>query len=136
MKLVYGDVGGTTFGVLWNRATVSDEWVSYEVPYSHFDCWWPYDICLRYGNKVDLDNVRQIEFAISNKPEDGDIYGSGRVIIDDVQGICPTTPEIRFTYSNDGYKFPLDTGRTVEGTAYNVPDDLSLWIVTVAPDNI
>ena len=89
LKLIYGDVGGTTFGVLWNRATVTDDWVSIEVPYSYFDCWWPDDECLRYGNKLDLTNVRKIEFAISNKPEDGDVYGSGRVIIDDVQGICP-----------------------------------------------
>jgi hypothetical protein len=89
LKLIYGDVGGTTFGVLWNRATIADNWVSIEVPYSHFDCWWPDDNCLRYGNKLDLANVRKIEFAISNKPEDGDMYGSGRVIIDDVQGICP-----------------------------------------------
>jgi len=88
-KLVYGDVGGTTFGVLWNRATVADNWVSIEVPYSHFDCWWPEDNCLRYGNKLDLKNVRKIEFAISNKPEDGDVYGSGKVIIDDIQGIMP-----------------------------------------------
>ncbi|MCK4347189.1 MAG: carboxypeptidase regulatory-like domain-containing protein, partial [Thermoplasmatales archaeon] len=90
LKLIYGDVGGTTFGVLWNRATVADNWVSIEVPYSHFDCWWPDDNCLRYGNKLDLKNVRKIEFAISNKQEDGDMYGSGRVIIDDVQGICPS----------------------------------------------
>ena len=79
--------------------------------------------------------MSKIEFAISNKPEDGDLYGSGKVIIDDVQGIGPTTPEIRFTYPNDGDKFPLATGHTVEGTASNVPDDLSFWIVTFAPDN-
>jgi hypothetical protein len=51
--------------------------------------------------------------------------------------ISPTpTPEIRFTYPNEEDKFPLATGHTVEGTASNVPDDLSLWIVTVAPDNM
>jgi len=87
LKLIYGDVGGTTFGVLWNRATVTDDWVSFEVPYTYFDCWWPEDNCLLYGNELDLDKVRKIEFAISNKPEDGDASGSGKVIIDDVQGI-------------------------------------------------
>jgi hypothetical protein len=92
LKLVYEDVGGTTFGVLWNRATVTDDWVSFEVPYSHFDCWWPDDNCLRYGNQLDLNKVRKIEFAISNKPEDGDMYGSGIVIIDDVQGITCSIP--------------------------------------------
>ena len=53
--------------------------------------------------------------------------------------IMPTpTPEIRFTYPNpkEEDEFPLATGHTVEGTASNVPDDLSFWIVTVAPDNM
>ena len=85
LKLIYEDT--TTFGVVRNRATVADNWITLEVPYSHFDCWWPYDNCLHYGEKIDLENVRKIEFAISNKPEDGDVYGSGKVIIDDVQGI-------------------------------------------------
>jgi hypothetical protein len=57
------------------------------VPYGYFDCWWPQDSCLRYENELDLNNVRKIEFAISNKPEEGDVCGSGKVIIDDVQGI-------------------------------------------------
>ena len=87
LKLVYGDVDGTTFGVLWNSATVTDDWVTVEVPYGYFDCWWPQDSCLRYGNELDLNNVRKIEFAISNRPEEGDVCGSGKVIIDDVQGI-------------------------------------------------
>ena len=87
LKLIYEDT--TTFGVAWHKATVADNWVSIEVPYGDFECWWPDDNCLRYGNKLDLTNVRKIEFAISNKPEGGDMYGSGRVIIDDVQGICP-----------------------------------------------
>jgi hypothetical protein len=90
LKLVYED--DTTFGVLWNRATVTDDWVSFEVPYSHFDCWWPDDNCLRYGHQLDLNKVRKIEFAISNKPEDGDMYGSGIVIIGDVQGITCSIP--------------------------------------------
>ena len=87
LKLVYGDVDETTFGVLWNSATVTDDWVTVEVPYGYFDCWWPQDSCLRYGNELDLNNVRKIKFAISNKPEEGDVCGSGKVIIDDVQGI-------------------------------------------------
>ena len=85
LKLIYEDT--TTFGVVWNSATITDNWITLEVPYSHFDCWWPYNNCLRYGNKLNLEKVRKIEFAISNKPEDGDLYGSGKMIIDDVQGI-------------------------------------------------
>jgi hypothetical protein len=51
--------------------------------------------------------------------------------------IMPTPmSEIRFTYPKEEDDFPLATGHTVEGTASNVPDDLSLWIVTVAPNNM
>jgi len=88
LKLIYEDT--TTFGVEWHGATVADDWVSVEVLYSDFYCWWPANNCLRYGNELDLEKVRKIEFAISNKPNDGDLYGSGWVIIDDVQGIRPT----------------------------------------------
>lgn len=86
LKLIYEDT--TTFAVEWHGATVADDWMSVEVPYSGFDCWWPADNCLRHGNELDLEKVRKIEFTISNKPDDGDIYGSGWVIIDDVQGIA------------------------------------------------
>jgi uncharacterized membrane protein len=85
--LVYGDPEYTSFGVEWYSATVRDDWESIEVPYTYFDCWWPEDNCLHYGNKLDLKNVRAISFAIMNNYEAGDIHGSGRVIIDDVQGI-------------------------------------------------
>ena len=70
-----------------DSATVTDVWVPTEVPYTDFDCWWPDDKCLYYGNNLDLKNVRAIGFVISNDPEEGDVCGSGRVIIDDVQGI-------------------------------------------------
>jgi len=86
LKLIYEDT--TTFGVVWHGATVADDWVSVEVQYSDFYCWWPADNCLHYGNELDLEKVRKIEFGISNKPDGGDIYGSGWVIIDDVQGIA------------------------------------------------
>jgi hypothetical protein len=81
----YGD--GTIFGVSLDSATVTDVWVPTEVPYTNFDCWWPEDKCLYYGNNLDVKNVRAIGFVIANDPEEGDVYGSGRVIIDDVQGI-------------------------------------------------
>jgi hypothetical protein len=87
LVLVYNDLNWTSFGVSWDRATVKDDWVSIEVPYTNFDCWWPEDNCLHYGYKLDLENVRTISFAISNNITMGDVYGSGEVIIDDVQEI-------------------------------------------------
>ena len=77
LKLIYEDT--TTFDVKWHGATVRDDWMPVEVPYSSFNC------C--GSNELDLEKVRKIEFAISNKPDEGDKYGSGWVIIDDVQGI-------------------------------------------------
>jgi hypothetical protein len=88
LKLIYED--GTTFGDKWNRSTVADNWVTLEAPYSEIDCWWPEANCLVYGDNLELENVRKIEFAISHKK--GDVYGSGWVIIDDVQGITSPSP--------------------------------------------
>ena len=87
VELVYSDPNFTCFGVKWNSSTAIDDWVSIEAPYTNFRCWWPNESCLHYGDKVDLEYVRRISFAIMNEPEAGDRYGSGRVIIDDVQGI-------------------------------------------------
>lgn len=87
LRLVYNDVRGTTFGVLWNRATVADNWTSVEVPYSVFNCWWPEENCLHYGGELNVDRVMRIDFAISNRPDVGDEPGSGWVMIDDVQAI-------------------------------------------------
>lgn len=80
IQLGYED--STHFSVVWHRATVADDWVSVELPYSDFNCW--------YYNRdeLDLEKVREIQFFISNNPNHGDVYGSGWVIIDDVQGIA------------------------------------------------
>ena len=86
LGLKYRDVDETIFGVSLDRKTVAEDWVSIEVPYTYFDCWWPDDNCLHYGNKLDLKNVRKIGFGIENYPGEGDVNGSGRLIIDDVQG--------------------------------------------------
>lgn len=93
LKLEYGDDDKTTFGDLWNRKTVSDNWEpSLEVQYNSIKCLSPKYKCENrpYGphvNEFNQTKVRKIEFAISNKPSDGDEQGSGKVIIDDVQGI-------------------------------------------------
>jgi hypothetical protein len=92
-KLMYSDGDeyngvDTTFGFLINAATVKDDWTQVEVPYDMLECWWSDKSC-DDNPRPDLNKVRKIEFAISNKPEDGDASGSGKVIIDDVQGITP-----------------------------------------------
>ena len=83
LGLRYGD--HTSFGVSLHRVTVTDVWVPIEVPYIYIDCW--SEESPHYGKKLDLNNVRKIEFRIANFPEKGDVFGSGSVIIDDVQGI-------------------------------------------------
>jgi len=90
-KLMYNDGDeyngiDTTFGFLINAATVKDDWTQVEVPYDMLECWWSDKSC-DDNPRLYLNKVRKIEFAFSNRPEDGDVYGSGRVIIDDVQGI-------------------------------------------------
>jgi len=93
--LVYGDPEYTSFGVVWYSATVRDDWISFEGFFegsesdTNFRCLWPLENCDHYGGKLDLNYVRAISFAIRNNYEAGDIPGSGMVLIDDVQGICP-----------------------------------------------
>ena len=75
----------TSFGVALHRVTVTDVWVPIEVPYTYIDCW--SEESQHYGKKLDLTKVRKVVFLIANFPEKGDVFGSGSVIIDDVQGI-------------------------------------------------
>ena len=71
----------TTQFVSSGRATATDNWVPVKVPFLLFKRW--------YGESEldDLQKVRKILFIIENRPEQGDVYGSGWVIIDDVQTI-------------------------------------------------
>lgn len=87
LGLEYIDVDETIFGVSSDRKTVVEDWVCIEVPYTRFDCWWPDVSCQYYGDTLDLRNVGKIGFGIQNYPRDGDVNGSGRLIIDDVYGI-------------------------------------------------
>ncbi len=94
LKLVYGR--GTVFSVPWHSITARDQWAPLEALYGDFKCWpdtgpqdvndpdyCPADKSLR----LVLDKVARLDFAVSNKPEQGDQVGSGSVIIDDVTGM-------------------------------------------------
>ena len=83
-----GDDGDTTYGILWNRATnTQDIWTQMPVDYSDFKCWWPGDKCQKHGNKIDLTAVDRLDLVVSNKA--GDDGGSGKAAFDDVVGIKP-----------------------------------------------
>ena len=47
----------------------------------------------------------------------------------------PESPVIEITDPEDRSVFPLDTLHPVRGTAKNVPESSSVWIVVMAPDN-
>ena len=86
LKLIYKpDANGKSavFSVLWNRATDVQNWTSLEAPYNLFVCW--KDTGCLPGEALDPDKVWRIDIAVSNKP--GDTPGSGKVLIDDIQGI-------------------------------------------------
>jgi len=85
LGLKYGD--GTIFGCSLDRKTVAEDWVSAEVPYTFLDCWYPDENCRHYGKEIDLKNVKKVGFGIQNYPGEGDINGSGKLVIDDVQAI-------------------------------------------------
>jgi len=83
-----GDNDDTTYGITWNGATdTGDKWTLVEVPYTDFTCWWPGPNCQKHGDRLDLMMVLRMDFAISNKPDRGDMAGSGKVAFDDVLGL-------------------------------------------------
>lgn len=84
LRMVYDD--NTTFGVSWNKATVTDGWSIHKAPFSDFSCLGPESRCEACRNKLVPSNVSKIEFIISNNPVKGDLSGSGTIIIDQVQG--------------------------------------------------
>ncbi|MCE8425360.1 MAG: hypothetical protein J5U17_06230 [Candidatus Methanoperedens sp.] len=80
IKLILNDMVRTTFGVFMNRATVTQGFVTKEISYDQFTCWWPQESCQSLDNKFDLNKIIEIDLAISNKA--GDVYGDGNIIID------------------------------------------------------
>jgi hypothetical protein len=91
LKLIYAR--GTVFSVPWHSITAHNQWEPLEALYGDFKCWpdtgpqdasdpdhCPADKSLR----LDLDKVARLDFAVSNKPERGDLAGSGSVIVDNV----------------------------------------------------
>ena len=86
------DAEDTTYGVLWNRATdTKGNWMHIEKLYDiDFTCFWPETLCQQHGDNLDQTNlgfVRTIDLAISNRPNSGDVAGSGKVALDDLAGI-------------------------------------------------
>lgn len=74
------DTEGTYYWLKWNGATVVDDWITIEVPYSDI-------VCLSCTEKKNLDitKVERIEFAISN--DAGRKPGNGSVVIDELMGL-------------------------------------------------
>ena len=89
LKMVYDDSEGqdTTFQKMYPSATVTDGWINESVRYDEIPCVWPSEQCQRYPEGLDINKVKTIDFAISNKPEYGDQFGSGWVVLDEVRGI-------------------------------------------------
>ena len=131
-KLMYSDGAKydgteTTFGYLINAATVKDDWTLVEVPYESLECWWSQESCAD-NPELDLRKVSKIEFAISNKPDKGDEYGSGKVIIDDVQGTTP--PSSFVVISEPEEKDEVSWRYMVEGSSSATEDSgLSVYVL-------
>ena len=85
----------TTFIRDFHASTnTSDQWNVVNVSRYEITCRWPKNMCRLYKNKLDLSSVDRIEFAISNNPDEGDIPGTGKIIIDDVKAFLEQPPPI------------------------------------------
>jgi hypothetical protein len=74
------DGRSATFGINWSKKSVTDGWEYFEAYFDKYTCW-ENSPCPRDG-KLDLEDVRVLDFAISNKL--GDVAGPGYVIIDEI----------------------------------------------------
>lgn len=85
-KLLYApDSNGKSaiFSVGWHHTTATNDWKTFEIPYSAFDCW--VDTGCVPNEEINLDRVWKIDFAVSNKL--GDTPGIGIIAIDNILGI-------------------------------------------------
>ena len=73
----------TTFRMVWNQATTTQDWVTKMVPYSDFSCWEAFP-CPENG-RLDPKNIWKIDIAISNNS--GDSPGSGTWQFSDIQAL-------------------------------------------------
>ena len=89
IKFIYtpDDLGQeAVFSLVLNSATdTGGQWLSMEADYSEFQCW-PDTGCSAM-DVLDVSRVARIDFAISNKPDKGDMPGTGIMLIDNVQTI-------------------------------------------------
>ena len=88
-KLIYAPNGQgkeTVFSLVRNSSTdTKGQWLLVEALYSEFKCW-P-DTGCSADESLDISRVCKVDFAISNKPAEGDVPGTGVVLIDDIQAV-------------------------------------------------
>ncbi|MDQ5821499.1 MAG: hypothetical protein M3540_08670 [Actinomycetota bacterium] len=87
-KLIYPADGGAApiFGSIWRHATDTEgDWRRVRVLRADFSCW-PRTGC-REGEPLDPGRVVKIDFAVSNKPEGGDVAGRGSIAFKDVVAV-------------------------------------------------
>jgi len=87
------DKDGYTFVYICNNATVSDDWKYIKASEKDFKCWWDANNHPCEDRQVNLSEIVEIGFAISNK--DGDTPGEGYIYIDEIEGFVvePPPPE-------------------------------------------
>lgn len=86
LKLLYppnNENVSTTFKMVWNQATTTQDWVTKVVPYTEVSCWEVFP-CPENG-RLNPKNIWKIDIAISNKS--GDSPGSGTWRLSDIQAL-------------------------------------------------
>lgn len=86
LKLLYppnNENVSTTFRLIWNQATTTQDRITKEVPYTDFTCWEVFP-CPENG-QLNPKNIWKIDIAISNKS--GDSPGLGTLQLSDVQAL-------------------------------------------------
>lgn len=83
IKLIYGDIKETTYGILIPLEDNQDIWKKIEFPISMFDCWWPEEYCNLYKGDLSLSKVRKVQFVLSNNDISNDAV-KGAVLFDEL----------------------------------------------------
>jgi hypothetical protein len=87
-KLLYPALGGEApiFATIWRHSTdTHGSRRLIRIPYADFSCW-PGTGC-REGEPLDPGRVEKIDFAVSDKPDSGDVAGTGSITFENVVAI-------------------------------------------------
>jgi WD40 repeat protein len=125
LELRLVDDNGTEFGASWKPATNAGKWQYLQALFDNFECMDSDEKCSAEDNLGDKSKVKKLEIVVSNRLEEGDTAGQGKVDMDHIIGVMnipPGSPWVRVEEQRK-IAMALDLASKSE-TIRNQPDSL------------